>query len=569
MTLGKPNSLALLGLAAALLAAPAMAQSVPADDGAGDAAPAADKNADGRDRGGKRGPRARVGHLAVDAYIEAAQIVDVELSPGDEALTYSVLAAGIDASLNGRNNTASVSLRYERRFGYGNAEDSDTISGVGRASFAVVPHALTMEAGVLAERSRVESNGAAVLGALDRGASSGEVYSMYAGPSLATHLGAAKVDAHYRIGYTKVTEPDALAVAPGGTPVDVFDESVVHDAEVHIGTRPHEALPVGIGAGAGYYQEDVSNLDQRVRDFHARADVTVPVTQELALVGGIGYEDVEISSRDALFDGLGNPVIGSDGRLVTDEASPRTIAYEASGLIWDAGVLWRPSPRTQLEAHIGRRYGTTSYFGSFNWAPSARQSVNVAVYDNVAGFGGQVNRALAKLPTQFQAIRNPLTGDITGCVAALEGGACLGGALGSIRSSTFRARGVAATWGVDNGRTQFGLGAGYDQRKFIAAPGTILAAANGVIDENYWLVAYLNGQLDRRSSFSTNFYANWFQSGFTSAGDATALGATASYNRLLTNKLSATLAVGLDGVSRDTEDDIWTASALAGVRYSF
>lgn len=565
MILRKPYSLALLsGVAAALLTVPVTAQPTP--DGGESAEAAPEEAKDTRSRREKRNPR--VGRLALDAYIEAAQIVDAELSPGNETLTYSTIAAGVDANLDGRNNDASLSLRYERRFGHGRAEDSDTVSGLGRASIAIAPRTLTVEAGVLAEKTSVENNGGAVVGSL-RGQTDSQVYSMYAGPSLTTHVGAAKVDAHYRIGYTKVTEPDALSVAPGADPVDVFDESVVHDAQVHIGTRPHEALPVGIGAGAGYFQEDISNLDQRVRDVHARVDVTVPITQDLALVGGIGYEDVEVSSRDALRDGAGNAVIGSDGRLVTDEASPRQIAYETSGLIWDAGVMWRPSARTQLEAHVGRRYGSTSYFGSFSWAPSARQSVNVAVYDSVSGFGGQVNRALAKLPTQFQAVRNPLTGDITGCVVALEGGTCLGGALGSIRSATFRARGVAATWGVDTGRLQFGLGAGYDQRKFMAAPGTILAVANGVIDENYWLTAYFNGELDRRSSFSTNVYANWLQSGFAGAGDASALGATAAYNRSLTNRLSATVAVGLDGVSRETEDDLWTASALAGVRYTF
>ena len=561
-----------LGLAAvALVTTPALAQSgADGGEGGGDAeAPAAkgERGSRGKDRG-RRGDRP-VGHLQIDPYIEAAQIVDAELSPGNDALTYSVIAAGVDANLNGRNNAASISLRYERRFGHGRASDSDTISGVARAQLAIVPQSLRIEAGVLAERSSVQSNGAAVLGSLDRDATSSQIYSAYAGPALSTELGDAKVDAHYRIGYTKVNSPDVLTVAPGAAPVDVFDRSTMHDAGVRIATRPHEVLPVGLGAAAGIYQEDVSNLDQRVRDVHARADVIVPISQDLALVGGIGYEDVEISSRDALRDGLGNAVIDSDGRLVTDKSAPRQIAYEVSGLIWDAGVMWRPSPRTALEAHVGRRYGTTSYYGTFSWAPSSRQSVNVSVYDNVSGFGGQVNRALAKLPTQFEAVRNPLTGDLNGCVASLEAGSCLGGVLGSVRSATFRARGVMATYGLDTGRYQMGVGAGYDRRKFIAAPGTVLASANGVIDENYWVSAYLNGELDRRSSFSTQVYANWFQSGFASAGDATAIGATASYNRSLTNHLSGTIALGIDGINRTTEDDLWTASALAGVRYTF
>lgn len=559
------------GAALLALAGPAHAQSIGYGDGDGASSEAApgdggDIRKDAPRRGKRGGPR--VGHVSVTPYIEAAQIVDAELAPGSDTLTYTALAAGVDATVNGRNNAASVSLRYERRFGYGRAEDSDTISGIARASLGVIQRSVRFDAGAMAQRTRVEGNGASIAAPLDDVGSTGKIYSFYAGPSVSTYAGDVKIDGHYHIGYTKVTEPDSLVVTPGAVPVDVFDSSTVHNAEVHVGTKPHDVLPVGIGAGAGYYQEDISNLDQRVKDFHARADVTVPVSQSVALVGGIGYEDVEISSRDAVIVG-GVPVVGSDGRYVTDKSAPRRIAYEAEGIIWDVGVLWKPSPRTNLEAHIGRRYGSTSFYGTFGWAPSRRQSVNISVYDNVAGFGGQVNRALENLPTQFQAIRNPLSGDITNCVASLDQGSCLGGALGSIRSSTFRARGVAATWGLDLGRIQTGVGVGYDRRKFIAAPGTILASANGVVDENFWLAAYLDAQLDQRSSLSGNIYANWFQSGFAGTGDATALGATVAYRRWLTNRLSGTVALGIDGVSRQYEDDYWTASALAGVRYSF
>lgn len=563
----------LAGAAIAALSMPAQAQSIDygsggGDGGSGEASSGGDAGKTLKSRHGraKRGPR--VGQVAITPYIEAAQILDAELAPGNDTLTYTALAAGVDAQINGRNNAASVSARYERRFGYGRAENSDTISGVARASLGVIGQSVRFEAGAMAQRTRVEGNGGAVSAPIERGDSVGKIYSLYAGPAVSTHAGDVKIDANYRIGYTKVTEPDALVVTPGAAPVDIFDSSVVHSADIRAGTRPGEALPVGVGAGAGFYQEDVSNLDQRVRDFHARADVTVPVTQSLAVVGGIGYEDVEISSRDAVIVG-GLPVTGPDGRLVTDKSTPRRIAYAAEGLIWDVGVMWKPSTRTSLEAHIGRRYGSTSYFGTFSWTPSMRQSVNISVYDNVAGFGGQVNRALANLPTQFQAIRNPLTGDVTGCVASLEQGSCLGGALGSLRSSTFRARGVAATYAIELGRISTGIGAGYDRRTFFAAPGTILASANGVIDENFWLAAYLNMQLDQRSNLSTNIYANWFQSGFAGTGDASALGATLAYRRSLTNRLSGTVALGIDGINRQFEDDYWTASALAGVRYSF
>ena len=553
--------------AAAIAAGLIFALSLPAAAQTHAESPQASSKAHGGDYAKARG--ASYHGMRIEPYIEAAQIATAELSPGHETLTYSRLAVGVDANIAGRNNQASVSLRYERRIGWGDrAADGDTISGIARISAAVVPNVLRIEAGALAARSKLDGSG--VLGPFsgDRGA--GRIYSVYAGPSLSTQAGNVQVDAGYRAGYSKVEAAGLGRSGTGNPGLDVFDESTVHDARLHAGIRPGEGLPVGIGAGAGYSREEISNLDQRVEDFHARADIIVPLSYDFALVGGVGYEDVEISSRDALRDAQGDPVVGAGGHLVTDRSSPRVLAYDVSGLIWDAGVIWRPSRRTQLEAHVGRRYGGTTYSGSFSYAPNDRSALNVAVYDNVAGFGGQLNRALAGLPAEFEVVRNPLSGDISGCVATLEKGNCLTGALGSLRSATFRARGVMASYTIDLGRIQAGLGGGYDRRKFIAAPGTVLAIANGVVDENIWLTGNLHVRLDRQSRVGAEIFANWFQSGSALDGAATAFGAAVSYDRHLTEHFMATAALGIEGISRqDTLDDIWAASALVGVRYSF
>jgi len=37
----------------------------------------------------------------------------------------------------------------------------------------------------------------------------------------------------------------------------------------------------------------------------------------------------------------------------------------------------------------------------------------------------------------------------------------------------------------------------------------------------------------------------------------------------LTGRLSATAAVGVEGVKREQIEDIWSAQAMVGVRYSF
>lgn len=513
--------------------------------------------------------------VKITPYIEASQVVSAELTPGNDVLTYSAVAAGVEAAIAGRNNQGSVSLRYERRFGYGKkVSDNDTLSGVGRFSTGIIGRALTFEMGAMAARTSVENNGAVVTGN-EYGDSITQVWSAYAGPSVQTRVGNVAVEGHYRFGYTKVGTPKSVTVAAGQAPVDLFDNSKVHSAQLHAGTKPGEGLPIGIGLGAGWNRQDVSNLDQRIEDKNVRLDAALPLGNDLSLVGGVGYEKVQVSSRDAVRDPITNqPVVGPNGRMVTDPASPRVMAMDTSGLIWDAGVMYRPSKRTAMEAHVGRRYGSTSYYGSFAYAPSAQMQINVSVYDTINSLGGQVNNALASLPTEFSAVRNPLNGDLGGCVAGQANGAqgqsnCFGGALAGLRSAVFRDRGVMASLGVTERALQYGIAAGFDRRKFIAAPGTVLASANGTVDQNVWVAAYLNGRIDRNSSFGTNVWANWYQSGDASAGNVNAYGATASYYRSITRGLSATAAVGINGVNRETLDDALSAQAMAGVRYSF
>lgn len=522
------------------------------------------------ERSGKRtgrgqGPR----HVEITPYIEVDQIVTAELTPGNDVMTYTQAAVGVDAVISGRNNGASASVRYERQFGWGKrAADGDSITGLARGYTTIVP-GVTLEAGGLATQVDVEGGGQALGPARVSDRTKTNVYSVYGGPSVVTRAGDLDVSANYRLGFTKVDQ--STTARNDGTTAQLFDKSVSQIADVEAGFAPGTVLPVGVGVGGSYYQEDISNLDQRVRDMQGRAMVTVPVSRTVQVVGAIGYEDVEISSRDALRDANGLPVIGSDGRYVTDKSEPRELAYDVSGLIWDVAVMWRPSRRTSLSAHVGKRYGTTSFGGTLAYAPSDRSNLSVSVYDNVAGFGGQLNRTLDQLPDDFQVVRDPITGDLRGCVASLDGGNCLSGALGSVRSATFRARGISASYSVQVGRLNAGVGIGYDRRKYIAAQDTVLGASDGVIDENTWLAAYLGGPLGRDAGWSANVYANWLSTSDPLVSDSTGYGASASYYRMFTRKLRGTLAVGVDGASRDDPsiDDLWSASAFAGLRYSF
>jgi len=503
----------------------------------------------------------------VQPYIEVSQILTAELMPGDEVLTFTQIAAGVDANVQGRNSAASVSLRYERNIGYGDQIDTDTLSGIARGSLAIVPQAVTFEAGALASRTRIDGGGGVTSNPLVAEDQASQIYSLYAGPSIATRAGAVDLTAVARVGYNRL-ETDNAFVNTEGTAFDAFDESVTYSGQVRAGTRAGDPLPVGLGVTAGGFQEDISNLDQRVRDLFVRADVTVPLSDSLAVVGGLGYEDVEVSSRDALRDADGVPIIGEDGRFITDTSEPRRLAFDVDGLIWDVGVQWRPSSRTSLTATVGKRYDSTTYYGNFSYAPDRRGNLSINVYDGITSFGGALNNSLAAVSSDFTAARNPLTGDFTGLVTGADGALGLG-LLGSIRSTAFRGRGGQISYGREFGRMNAAIAAGYDRREFIGAEGTVFEAIDGLADESYYITGTVNSPIGQSGTFGANAYVNWFTSG-TDNTDLTGYGASAAYNRSITRKLSARAALSLDYIDSEfTDADFAAASALVGLRYDF
>jgi hypothetical protein len=503
----------------------------------------------------------------VQPYIEVNQVLSAELSPGNDVLTFTQIATGADVNLQGRNSAIAASVRYERNIGYGDTVDSQSVSGVVRGTLAVVPNRLNLEAGALGVRTRVDGGGATTVNPLVREDQTSQIYSVYAGPTLTEKVGVVDVSAVTRIGYTRFEVDNAVRDVQGN-PVDTFDESVTYMGQVRAGVRPGEVLPVGIAATAGGFQENIANLDQRVRDLYARVDVTVPVSPTLALVGGVGYEKVEISSRDALRDASGNPVIGPNGQFVTDSASPRVLAFDVDGLLWDVGVMWRPSSRTSLSANVGRRYASTIYYGNFTYSPNQRSALAIDVYDGVTGLGGVLTNSLSRLSNNFEAVRNPVTGDFGGLVTGAEGAGGIGN-IGSVRSAAFRGRGVRGSYQRQLGRMTAAIAAGFDRRSFIAAPGTILEAANGLVDQSYYVNAGLSRDLGRNANIAANGYINWFESG-AETGNVTGTGASLAYNRNLTSRLVGRAALGVDYFdSQFTAEDFAFATALLGLRYNF
>jgi len=515
------------------------------------------------DDGSRRDGQRRQRSIDVSPYLEVGQVLSADLKNGGDVLTYTTIAVGVDAAVATRRAEAAASVRYEHQIGEsGGIGDADIISGIARGRIEVA-QGLNLEGGALATRTRADGGGNNIFA----GDATNDLYSLYAGPTFARRIGGLDVGAGYRFGYTKV-DVDAPGAAAPGIPRGTFDSSTNHVAWASVGQRPG-ALPFGWQVSGGYEREDVSQLDQRFEGKYARADVTVPIGPTVALLGGVGYEDIEIGQRDPLLDANGAPVIDSNGRYVTDKTKPRQLAFDTDGLIWDAGVMWRPSRRTSLTARVGRRYGDTIYTGSFAYRPDHATVLQVGVYDGLSSFGRGLSGGLSALPTQFDPTRNPIDGSIDPCVFGQDGGGCLTPQLGNATAIQYRNRGVQAILSSRFGRWSYGVGIGYDQRRLLVPATSVLAGLNGTKDESYYLFMTAGRELDADSNLSFSGYLNYFDNAALGAGDVQSAGVAASYSRRLWRNLSGNASAALSAFDQDGFNSRLIGSAFVGVRYDF
>lgn len=516
------------------------------------------------------GPAVAGPRKSITPYIELGQVLTGNLQTGD-VLTYSTASAGVDAVISTRNVEVQLSYNYQHNFSWDDRYgDDDLHSGLARATVRVAP-GVSIEGGALATRARSDIRGAApavLVGSQDNVT---QLYSAYVGPSVATRVGPANLNASYRFGYTKVEAPGATGVAPGSPRLDNFDDSKNHLAQASIGIGSGQGLPVGITVSGAYERDDARQLKQRYEGKFGRGDVVVPVLPTLALTAGAGYEKITVSQKDPLVDtATGQPVADANGRFVTDEASPRRIAYETDGLIYDAGLVWKPSPRTTLQARIGKRYGGTTYTGSLSYAASRSIGIQINVYDSVDTFGRQLRNGIAALPANFIDQRDAFSQQFSGCTfgqSNIAAGSCLNGVLQSISTASYRARGVDAVISANRGPLSFGIGAGYANRK-LYAPGGVGFTVYGADDESFYGQGFASLTLDRNSGISGNLFLNHYQSGLPNAPAVFSTGATASYYRNF-GRIGTTLTAGLYNFSQEGLDDQTSGQAQVGVRYSF
>jgi uncharacterized protein (PEP-CTERM system associated) len=509
-------------------------------------------------------------------YLEVDQVLSADLNGGD-VLTYTSLAAGIDARTKSRRVEAQISYRYERRIGWDdNLADDDVHTGLAAMRAELVPNVLTFNAGALATRSGINGSGP-VFGFSGAGSENlTDVYSLYAGPDFSSKVGPLDVTASYRFGYVKVDDHrfDGLPLPTGSARFDGYNSSINHSASASFGMGPG-LLPFGWTVGTGYVREETGRLDQEYEGKFIRGDVILPVTPTLAVTGGVGYEKAGSTQRDIVRGADSLPILTPGGNLIADPSKPRLLAYDQSGLIWDAGVIWRPGRRTEVQARIGRRYGDTTFTGSFKHQLNSAYAISGSIYDSVDSFGRVVVAGVASLPVNFKSSRNPLNrsvGGIGGCVFGNDPGtgACLDNAFQAISNSNFRNRGATILFSGGRGPWSMGVGAGYSQRQHFEPLVNQGFALNRLRDENFTLSGNIARALSRTSGVAFDAYANWSDSGLPGSQASFGTGVTGSYHRsLFYDRLQAQAALGAYTSDTGFSEDGTVLQALIGLRYSF
>lgn len=507
----------------------------------------------------------------ISPYIEVQQVLDADFNNGGDVVTYTAIAAGVDAEVRNRRVEVGLSYRYEHRFTYGDNEqgDEDIHSGLARARTQLVPDLLSLEGGAIATRARSDNRGAAPIFLTGDNDNITQVYGFYGGPTLSTDAGPFKIGAGYKFGYVKVEESNDIILAPGLPRLDAYDSATSHQFDASVGMESGQ-LPFGWTVSGGYVREDASQLDQRFIGSYVRGDVTLPVSRTLALTAGAGYEDIKLTERAPLFNPDGSPVISGSGRFVTDPNSPRLLAYETDGLIYDAGVIWRPNRRTTLQVRAGKRYGATAVTGSLDYQISPYSGLRVGVFHGIDSFGRSLTRNLAGLPTEFNVSRNPLTGEFNRCVFGPNPGTggCLDDTFQSVATSNFRSRGVGILYSAERGPWSLGIGGNYAERRYLA-PTNVFFTVEGVKDRAWTFQADLARRLTESSGMDFAVYADWYKSGFAGRADVQSVGATAAYYRSFNDRLTGQAAVGLQGFDQDGLDTQISGQLLLGLRYGF
>lgn len=507
----------------------------------------------------------------IGAFFDIQQVADAQLhGPGADDVTYTEVAGNLAAQITNRRITLSGTYRLSYRIPeMGEIEKSLNQDGLLRFNALVIDEWLNIGGGAIITRSRVDPSGAAPASNVGNGKNLAQTYSSYLEPTIAHRIGDFQLGLTYRYAYTK--NEGSQQVFSVGPPVNRFDSSKSQTVQSRIGME-NSSLPFDWTLVSDYRHENTTNQAEHFRGINAIGEIKWPIARTVALVASGGYEKTRISQREALLDPItGIPVLGDDGRFIVDPASPRVLTYDMAGLVGDAGIIWRPTRRTRLEARAGYRYGGLTFSGLLETKPSDRTGLTVIVTDRVESFGQGVSNNLAGSPAGLDLSQSlDPNSSYQDCLFGKQAGTgrCLGGTLGQAAASSYRER--AANVIFTRAMRQWSVtgSVGYTRRTYFDDPNSPVSLA-GIVDQSFFGNLGIQTQLSRVSGVSFSFAGNLFKNGQVGAADVVSGSASANYYRSFGRGIQLQALVAVDASKQDGITADVSGRAQLGLNYRF
>lgn len=508
----------------------------------------------------------------IGAFVSMEQVAESQLhGPGEDDTTYTEISGNLTGRISNRRIVASASYRLSYRIPeMGNIQKNVNQDGLLRLQAQVIDEWLTLETGAIVTRSRVDASGAAPQFNFGNPQNLTQTYSAFMQPTIAHQIGDVGLGLSYRYAYTQNESSQNNAGATGPLN-DRFDSSKAQQVTLNLGMDPG-SLPFGWKVSSEYRHENTTNLAEHFRSLNLIGEVRVPLANSpIALVASAGYEQTKTSEREALVDPItGIPVLGKGGRFVVDPASPRVLTYDISGMVANAGVIWKPSQRTRMEVRAGRRYGDASFTGLIEMRPSERSGLTLIVSDRVESFGQGVSNGLAGTSPTIDVTHLDPSSSYQDCLFGKTAGTgqCIGGALGQASASAYRERAANIIVTRTMRTWTFSGSMGYSRRNYIDNPNAPVSLA-GVVDESLFGNITLVRPLSRESGLSFSFSGNLFKNGQVGASDVMSGSFSTSYYRTFGRGIQMQASVAVDGSKTDGIPTDVSGRARLGLQYRF
>jgi hypothetical protein len=343
--------------------------------------------------------------------------------------------------------------------------------------------------------------------------------------------GPVAVNAFYRLGYVSVDD-DSLAGT--GSSAGRFN-STVHLAGASASMAPGP-LPFGWNISAGHVSTSSSGFDTEFESQFIRGDAILPVNPALALTAGIGYSRGKATQRDFLRGPNGAPLFDAAGNLLVDPNGPRVTAYDQDGLFADAGFIWRPSRRSELQLRAGINDDGDPIVAGSAPSRSAASSASASRCTTTMRRSGRHSPRISG--TCRVSLRSSMTFSAAASLPAACStsrrrgkGVCLSPALQSLTGASYRVRGGSMLFSGNGRLWSWGGGVTYARRDFYLPTAPFSMTLSPRTTRISRLFGSISRRLGRYADLGFDGFVSIFNTDAPTIDDVTSIGGRVNFSR--------------------------------------